>query len=108
MVSIPSTSERTCAGWGQVLPVTFEVLDHVHGSPFEISSELGAHNERPCSGVGRAGLAKQVQACLALLPAETGLEGYPVDVEDHSSHLLISHRDGTDLFRMSLVAVSPL
>ena len=97
----------------RLVPVMFELgaRPHPPGDVYRAylaQSQVFVGNERPYSGVGRAGLAKQVQACLALLPAETGLEGYPVDVEDHSSHLLISHRDGTDLFRMSLVAVSPL
>src|SRR5262249_57008276 len=54
----------------------------------ELPAELGAHDVRLHHGVG-PDLAHQLQARFALLIAHTGLEGYPVDVEDHGLLLLL-------------------
>src|SRR5215813_8198912 len=73
----------------QVRPVAVEVLDHVHGAVLELPAELGANDVRLHDGVG-PDLAHQLQARFALLIAHTGLEGYPVDVEDHGLLLLLA------------------
>src|SRR5262249_15623780 len=79
---------------GQVRPVAVEVLDHVHGAVLELPAELGAHDVRLHRGVGRSGLAKQLEARPALLLAEIGLPSHAVDVEDHG--LLLFRCDGED------------
>src|SRR5215831_17951673 len=68
---------------GQVRPVAVEVLDHVHSGVLEVPAELGAHDVGLHRGVGRTGLAHQLEGCTALLLTETGLESRAVDVEDH-------------------------
>src|SRR5215831_5581012 len=68
---------------GQVRPVSVEVLDHVHGAVLELSAEFGAYDVRLHRGVGRSGLAHQLEARPALLLAETGLVSRALDVEDH-------------------------
>src|SRR5215468_6817505 len=72
----------------QVRPVAVEVLDHIHRAVLELPAKLGANDIRPHHGVG-PDLAHQLQARFALLIAHTGLEGYPVDVEDHGLLLLL-------------------
>src|SRR5499433_426397 len=79
---------------GQVRPVAVEVLDHVHGAVLELPAELGADDVRLHRGVGRSGLAKQLDGRPALLLAETGLPSHAVDVEDHV--LLLFRCDGED------------
>jgi len=71
----------------QILPVPVEILEHVHGTPFELSSEVWAHDVRLHGRIGFPRLAKQIETCSALLLAEIGLECYAVDVKDHSSPL---------------------
>src|SRR5215470_15143928 len=71
----------------QVGPVAVEVLDHIHRAVLELPAKLGANDIRLHHGVG-PDLAHQLQARFALLIAHTGLEGYPVDVEDHGLLLL--------------------
>src|SRR5262245_6404049 len=73
---------------GQIRPVAIEVLDHVYEAVLELPAEFGAHDVRPHRGVGRSGLASQLDARPALLLAETGLVSRAVDVEDHG--LLLS------------------
>src|SRR5262245_4478274 len=77
---------------GQVRPVSVEVLDHVHGAVLELSAEFGAHDVRFHRGIGRSGLAKQLDRRPELLLAETGFESHAVDVEDHG--LLLFCCDG--------------
>src|SRR5262249_46584094 len=74
---------------GQVRPVAVEVLDHVHGAVLEPPAELGAHDKGLHRGVGRPGLADRIEARPALLLTQPGLEGHPVDVEDHGLLLLL-------------------
>src|SRR5262249_14103119 len=73
----------------QVGPVAVEVLDHIHRAVLELPAELGTHDIPLHHGVG-PDLAHQLQARFALLIAHTGLEGYPVDVEDHGLLLLLA------------------
>lgn len=68
---------------GQVFPVAVEVLNDVHGSPFEVPAKIATHDERPDSWVGRAGLTHQVQGLAELLLGEVGFESQAVDVENH-------------------------
>src|SRR5262249_4300040 len=71
----------------QVRPVAVEVLDHIHRAVLELPAKLGANDIRLHHGVG-PDLAHQLQARFALLIAHTGLEGDPVDGEDHGLLLL--------------------
>src|SRR5215813_12807365 len=73
---------------GEVCPVAVEVLDDVHGAILEFPAEFGAHDVRLHRGIGRSGLAKQLDRRPELLLAETGFESHAVDVEDHGLLLL--------------------
>jgi hypothetical protein len=87
---MPVRSSRRYAGMLEVLPVAVEVLEDVHGGVLELPAELGSHDVRLHRGVGRPGMAKHLEAALALLLAESGLISRPVDVEDHGLLLLVA------------------
>src|SRR5262245_65769238 len=78
---------------GQVRPVAVEVLDHVHGAVLELPAELGADDVRLHRGVGRSGLAKQLDARPALRLAEIGLVREAVDMENHGLLLFCCDRE---------------
>jgi hypothetical protein len=61
-----------------------------------VSAKVGADDVRPRSIDGLARLAEQVQGFPSLLLADVSLKGCAIHVEDHSSHFLVSHRNGTD------------
>src|SRR5215510_16094289 len=89
---------------GQVRPVAVEVLDDVHGAILELPAEFGAHDVRLHRGIGRSGLAKQLDRRPELLLAETGFESHAVDVEDHG--LLLFCCDGEAPGARSAIALS--
>src|SRR6516164_8345429 len=91
---------------GEVCPVAVEVLDDVHGAVLELPAELGAHDVRLHRGIGRSGLAHQLDARSELLLGETGFESHAVDVEDHGLLLSVVAYEGEAPGRPQRIALS--